>query len=298
MNRYVIYTIMTGGYDDILQPMVIDARFDYVLFSNDFQETHIGVWQVRPIPAVIDLNDNKRLSRYPKSHPETLLAEYDFSLYIDANIQVVDQWVYDRFLELAEKDIEIAGVRLLLTGRDCIYDHAYDMWLYRNENDDKAIRQLRALYKKGFPTHYGLNENNIIFRKHSYKMRLVDEEWWRWITNYSFRDQFSYMYCIWKYNIPMTYFLPIGEDSRTSNHVRLIPHDEKNINRKRVKSTFLEEKRRKYCYDNECNNKKYLKLWIYLYRCPFYQINLLIIGVYCCLWDYYRRFVNKLKRTL
>ena len=67
--------------------------------SNDFKETKQGVWTVREIPRIVE-NDNKRLSRYPKTHPETLLADYKASLYIDANIQILDQWVYDRFIEL------------------------------------------------------------------------------------------------------------------------------------------------------------------------------------------------------
>ena len=106
MNKFVVFTVLTGNYEAVQQPALTDSRFDYVLFTNDVQSS-AGVWSVRPIPEVIT-GDNKRLSRYPKTHPETLLADYKASLYLDANIQIRDQWVYDRVVELYEKGVEFA----------------------------------------------------------------------------------------------------------------------------------------------------------------------------------------------
>ena len=37
-KKCVIYTAMVGGYDEIMQPLVVDDRFDYILFSNDIKE--------------------------------------------------------------------------------------------------------------------------------------------------------------------------------------------------------------------------------------------------------------------
>lgn len=68
MNKFVIYTAIIGNYDEILQPQVIDDRFDYVLFSN---ENRVGVWQVRPIAYVNDIQT--KIARYVKTHPEELL---------------------------------------------------------------------------------------------------------------------------------------------------------------------------------------------------------------------------------
>ena len=57
-KKYVIYTAMVGGYDEIMQPMVVDDRFDYILFSNDIKEDRVGVWQVLPI-AYSNIINNK-----------------------------------------------------------------------------------------------------------------------------------------------------------------------------------------------------------------------------------------------
>lgn len=278
MNRFVVFTVVTGGYDTVLQPQVIDKKFDYILFSNDYCEQNIGIWEVRKIPEVVKA-DNKRLSRYPKTHPETLLSEYSASLYIDANIQIKDQWVYDRFLELYEKGIEYAGIKLLMTGCDCIYDHTFDMCQFLLEHESVAISQCHELYKRGFPRNYGLNENNVIFRIHTYRMKEADENWWWWITNYSFRDQFSLMYCLWKYGVKNYYYLPEGEDTRNSIHFDLIKHDgNPNVIKRKIIKRGLIEKLRVKC--KSLDKDQHRKKWHRIYVSPLYKPYLYMDGIF------------------
>jgi hypothetical protein len=237
MKKYVIYTVLTGGYEDILQPLVIDDRFDYFLFTDNVTSEKEGVWSVKPIPDSEGL-DKMRLSRYPKSHPVSLLSEYVASLYMDANIQIKDDWIYSRIIELVDNNIEYAGVKLVISGLDCIYDHAFDMCVVGVEHDYNGIEHCHELYKRNFPPHFGLNENNIIFRMHTKSIENADNEWWYWITHYSRRDQFSYMYCLWKNNIPINYILPEGEDSRNSRHFIFVVHNDRpNV----AKSKFIKK---------------------------------------------------------
>lgn len=274
---------MVGAYGEVRQPLYIDNRFDYILFSNNFNDSEIGIWQVRSIPLPKEINplDNKRLSRYPKTHPYMLLSDYEASLYIDANVQIADKWVYDRVVELMEQTVDYAGIQLLVTGRDCIYRHAYDMCIMRAENDLNAMVELYALRKEGFPEHFGLNENNIIFRRHTDKMQQVDDLWWQWIVNYSFRDQFSYMYCLWKYKIPIKYFLPIGEDSHNSVHFRYYMHSE-NISvakQKWVKHDAMEFLRHK-CRTLSKFHRKYYELeWVCISKSKYSKFYLIFSGI-------------------
>ena len=41
MNKFAIYTALIGGYDSIRQPLVIDDRFDYILFTDEVKEKKI-----------------------------------------------------------------------------------------------------------------------------------------------------------------------------------------------------------------------------------------------------------------
>ena len=43
MNKGVIYTSLVGSYDNVRQPLVIDERFDYLLFTDNVTTDMIGV---------------------------------------------------------------------------------------------------------------------------------------------------------------------------------------------------------------------------------------------------------------
>ena len=60
MNRKVIYTCIVDGYDELRQPLAVDPDFDYICFSNDYQQIKVGVWEIRPIPY--SSKDKTRLS--------------------------------------------------------------------------------------------------------------------------------------------------------------------------------------------------------------------------------------------
>ena len=159
LKQFVVYTVQTGGYDIVQQPLVIDERFDYVLFSDSKENKSIGVWQVRSIPY--ENADLTRRSRYPKMHPNELLGEYMSSLYIDANIQITGQHIYDRVVEYYEQGIDWAGIQHPY--RDCIYDEAYA--IYGLDTEANILRWCHQLRSENYPRHRGLFENNIIFRR-------------------------------------------------------------------------------------------------------------------------------------
>ena len=91
--KRVIYTCITGGYDKLRQPEVLDGDFDYICFTDAVGRSEEGVWQIRPIPYSCD--DPTRLSRYVKLLPHKVLGEYDESLWIDANIAIRGNGIYD-----------------------------------------------------------------------------------------------------------------------------------------------------------------------------------------------------------
>ena len=292
MNRFVVYTVMTGGYEQVSQPECIDPRFDYVLFSNDFKDNTNGVWQIRHIDCKLD-GDNKRLSRYPKTHPESLLSEYEASLYIDANLSIADNWIYDRFIELFKKGCIYSGIKLLMSGRDCIFEHAFDMSIAGVVHDYDAIVQCHELYKRGFPRHFGLNENNVIFRRHTKEMEEVDKEWWWWITNYTFRDQLSYMYCLWHHNIPISeYFLPEGEDTHNSKRFNFVSHNKTAAvqSKKWVKRGLIEKLRNQSW---NYNRNKYSEQWFNVCKSKWPKFVLRIWGIFTILCNIHN-FVKSL----
>ena len=227
MKQYAIYTAIVGGYDNILQPLVSDERFDYILFSNDITDKRVGVWQVRTIPYHNDTQT--KIARWVKTHPEMLLPEYSFSLWIDGNIQIITDYPYTHSIELFRQAIPVAAI--CHPSRDCAYQEAAVCSQIQIEKELLVIRWLRFLYKEHYPLNNGLCETGILFRTNSNIVRQFDALWWSCIEQFSQRDQFSFNYALWKTKIYCGYFLKEGKNVRNSEHFRRSNLHENTTNR-------------------------------------------------------------------
>lgn len=221
-KRFAVYTVVTGAYEEVMQPLAVDDRFDFILFTDTEGQGKRGVWQQRSIPAVTE--DSMRLSRYPKMRPELLLPGYDGWLYIDANVRITGQEIYDRAVNLCDAGIDWAGV--MHPDRSCIYEEAYAVSFRELEKESVLQRWGHRLRKEGYPRGNGLFENNIIFRSNTPATAAVDEEFWNLYVSGPRRDQLILMYVLWKHpEVRTGLILPEGEHSLASGSVRKTAHD-------------------------------------------------------------------------
>ncbi len=222
MKPFVIYTAIVEGYDNILQPLVVDDRFDYYLFTNDIQEKNIGVWQVRPIPYQNEMQT--KVARWVKTHPETLLPEYLYSMWVDANIQIRTPEVYERIVRLAGNGVLFAS--MWHHERDCIYGEAVELLASSVEHERVVYRWIRHLLSEGYPRHNGLYETGVMYRRHGDpRVKAVDTLWWDCIESHSKRDQLSFNYALWRNRLHCEYFLREGENARNSECFKYILHN-------------------------------------------------------------------------
>lgn len=246
-KKYVIYTVITGDFDAIKQPLVIDKRFDYILFSDAIIENS-GVWQVRVIP--FDDADKRLCSRFPKLRPDICLEEYDASLYIDGTIQITSQYVYDRFIELANDGIEWAGMKH--QARESLMDEINAILGLAWVHDYEVLDWYKFLVNEKFPDNIGLYENNIIFRSHTVNTQKVNDIWWWSFVTYRYRrDQFSLMYAIWKVStLKRTLFLPAGETAWHNNgHFLYTKHNPHERGLKRSKWETARNRCARVCFN-------------------------------------------------
>lgn len=225
MNK-VIYTILVGRYDNLKQPLVVDDSFDYICFSNDINKEKVGVWRIKKIS--FENNDATRVSRYPKLLPHQVLQEYDYSLYIDANIQIISRELYDLINQKIEKKVLIAQVPNIF--RSCIYKDIEIAYRKGKVDFRGAKKQYLHLKKEHFPENYGLFENNVILRKHNDpKVIAISEAWWKEYCSYTHRDQFCLMYIYWKYNYMPIFLFGEGINARNVFFLKLVKHPRKKI---------------------------------------------------------------------
>ena len=283
-EKYVIYTAMVGGYDEIMQPLVVDDQFDYVLFSNDIKEDRIGVWQVRPI--AYNNPDNTRICRYVKTHPEELLPGYDASVWMDSNIRIMTSAVYERIVELYESGSLIASMNHL--ERDCIYDEAFEVIYLRFEKEKVAVDWCRRLRKEKYPRHNGLYETNVMFRKH--KTNLISETnvmWWECIDKYSKRGQLSFNYVLWKLGVDCECFLNTSLNARNSADFSIVTHKNES---KKVYSYVKDEWLLKYAYKKPCKKELVKQRYEWCYTSIFPYLWIKLWGQYYRLKEIYQRY--------
>lgn len=225
-NNKVIYTSLTGKYDQLTQPKCVFEGFDYICFSNDYKEKKIGIWEIRPIP--FKCKDKTRLSRFVKLNPHIALPDYEYSLWMDSNLCILTNELLRIINSLIDKKSLMASV--LHPQFDCIYDDAIQCIIGGRDSYFTIKKQVLFLSSQKYPTHNGLYENNLILRKHNVEtIKSISDEWWKLYTSYSKRDQLSLCYVLWKNNYIPDLLFPKGISTRNSKCICYVNHRKKNF---------------------------------------------------------------------
>ena len=219
MNRKVIFTCLTGGYDRLEQPVAVAPDWDYVCFTDtDGQD---GVWQLRKIP--FDSPDPVVRSRFPKILPDKVLPEYDYSVYMDANLSITGE----EFYGFADKCIAtgISFAQVQHPDRDCVYEELRYCYLRDKIDTKTAFRLYRKWKDEGLPRHAGLYENNLIFRRHKItEARALDEAWWHAFSAGVPRDQLCLQPIFLRHGIHPNLLLGEGLNARNVPYLKYTLH--------------------------------------------------------------------------
>lgn len=285
LKKYAVYTAMIGCYDTIQQLLCTDDRFDYYLFSDSYAaDTECGMWKVKNIEYA---NDNPILiARYIKTHATTLLPEYEAVLWIDANIQILDHYLYDKVVEYNQKGVYVASTRHPET--DDIYEHTYMMTYINVEHDYISLKCCHHLFSRGFPQHFGLFDTCVFYRQINNHVHDFENRWWKCVESISHRDQFSCTYALWESNIPINFILPSNEYIKPpmvstsglilTKHVRFFCHEHVSM-RKYVKLERLEKIRLKCRLQKDMNDPLFIKQWKKMGKSSIGNLLLYIWGV-------------------
>ncbi len=231
----IVYTCITGGYDDVPQHKYIAPDWDYILFTDNadlIRAGHIYHWTVRPL--MFDKMDNVRNNRWHKINAHILFPNYEYSLYLDGNIIINDKKVFDNLKQFIANGIKIAIP--LHPKRDCIYAEAEEIKKHHIDYTKIVNAQIRYLKREKYPAHYGLFENCILLRRHNDIVPVL-ESWWTMVCKYSKRDQLSGPYVIWKYGIEVAPLYNVRGYHRNCDEITFVyapTHDQDKIKQQNV----------------------------------------------------------------
>ncbi len=221
--KLAVYTVSTGKYDDIKNPIYIDNDIDYFVFTE--QEIPLdSVWKKIQIPKDIKENmDSLSQARYIKTHPHEFFQDYDYTMFIDGNVRIacdIMPLVYSMIAN--NKIIAIHNHQV----RDCIYDEAKAIYAAGKASIGELRAQLNDYKKSEFPKHFGLFETNIVIRKQNdEKCIKIMNTWWAEMEKFTKRDQMSFTYSLWKNGESAKFVFSLGNNSRLNPYFIVSSHN-------------------------------------------------------------------------
>ncbi len=219
-ERIAVYTVITGDYDDVLEPYCTPDNIDYFLFTDRNFDDSASAWKQQGIPSCLDGLSDAAKNRYLKMHPHILFPDYNFSIYVDGNIQI--------FTDLTEY-INILGPEGIGThlhpDRHCAYEELEAVVAFEKESIDNARRHALYLEETGMPHGYGLLECNVIAREHHNSVCIrIMEQWWQEYMEYAKRDQISLPHVLYMNGIRVDDVGVLGDNVRANPSFRVISH--------------------------------------------------------------------------
>jgi len=200
-KKKAVYTAIVGNSDIIpVLHTFVNPDWEYICFTDNralLRLKHFGHWQIRPLKY--NKLDNTKNARWHKTHAHLLFNDYDETLWLDANINVLTPYIFN--------EIKKYDSRLLVPKhycRKCIYEEIEAVSALNKDLPENVKLIENFLKTAGMPDDFGLNETNIIYRKNTAQNALLMEDWWYMIETYSKRDQLSFSYVLWKNDIAIS----------------------------------------------------------------------------------------------
>lgn len=198
----LVYTAIFGNFDTLKSPKVQNRKIKYICFTDrDFNCPPWEIIKVKPI-----YKDPRRENRRYKLLSHKFCGNYKYSIYLDANLEIICDLSKIAKKWLGKHDIAVKRHPEL----NCLYKEAR-ICLERKLDDRKLIlKQINKYYKDGHPKNSGLTNDNFIIRRHTDKIKKFNELWWKQVKKFSRRDQLSLPYLVNKLNIEYS-IIPLDE---------------------------------------------------------------------------------------
>lgn len=216
-RRMIVYSVLTGAYETMKEPEVIDPEARYLLFTDDpnlkSEKWEVVVFDARGLGA-------RRASRLPKLLPHLYLPPHDVSVYVDASLAPVIPSV------AAMAGASLQGhdfAAYAHCARDCTYDEIAECIRCGKSDKASAEKFLERLASERFPPRQGLLENAFLVRRNTSVSRRVNELWFQEYMEGAERDQFYLMYILWRARIPYA-VISDAPDFRDSPHAHYTKH--------------------------------------------------------------------------
>ena len=189
-GKSVVYTVLTGDYDEVQELLYKEEGVDYILFTNN-PSLRCKTWEVICVQS--DYED-VLLSREIKMLPHKYLGEgYETSIYIDANAVV--------YGEITQLTRYLSDGRALAISqhsmRKTVKEEIEACVKLGKTDGEQAWAQYATYLKEGFIDDEPLLECGLLVRRHNdQNLQSLMQVWFNEFKNGIRRDQISLRPCI------------------------------------------------------------------------------------------------------
>lgn len=221
-SKWVIYTAISGDYDSLKEPLFQNDLFDFVVFSDRPLFSDRWTW----MPLDFLHMDPVREAKRPKILPHIYLPQYEWSVWVDANIFITGDLSY-YVNKCIDENKEIGLFRH--PEREGIFDEAKACVEKSLDRDEIIDRQVERYTAEGAP-NLPLYECNFIVRRHNDPDVIpVMNRWWSEIDDGSRRDQISFPYAAWRESADIALLGARGQSVRTTDRLFYVRHGDAQV---------------------------------------------------------------------
>lgn len=195
-NKIAVYTAIFGNYDALHEPEFYSEDIDYYLVSDEPpKETSGFIWVNAKKWVPSELTSPVMRNRYVKMHPHVLFPEYRYAVYMDGTITVKNDFHF-----FVSKKSKIGISPLAHPHVDCLFHEAFYQCQTDRISVDDVCPQMQRYLNEGMPIHFGLPEMRVFGVDLQNPIAgFILDEWWDELQRGAWRDQFSFMYVLWKH---------------------------------------------------------------------------------------------------
>ncbi len=195
MKKIAVYTCITGGYDVVKEPLVIEDECDYYIFSDNERMCKEPYRWIDVDLTVPDKGmSNKDKNRYCKLHPHILFTGYDYAIYLDGSIQI-KRPVAHNITRVGKSGLALHKHR----SGDCVYTEGIFLTWLGVVKKEEMVKEVTRFMDEGIPKHFGLRECSMIVTDLQNPIALeFYDKWYEEYMRGSKRDQQALIYTLWE----------------------------------------------------------------------------------------------------
>lgn len=229
MSDLVVYSCVTGDYDNIVETIVGSEAESapntrYVLFHDKARlpyklKSVNTTWDVKPLSYTGPCR--RRTARWHKVNSHVLFPDASFTLWIDGTQRFLPGVNPYRDIVLPTEADSLDIFTFKHPERTCVYQELKACCRLKKDNELLMQQQVERYRKNSYPPYNGMVETACVLRRKSVKVNTFNREWWSELARHSFRDQLSFNYVAWSLSIG---YGTIPGCRARSDYFQFVPH--------------------------------------------------------------------------